>query len=62
MYAKSLAKVSGLQEMYTTVFGDIFIREERNFSSLPALGGAINTTSGFSLSSAIASINSPASP
>ena len=39
MYAKSLAKVSGLQEMYTTVFGDIFIREERNFSSLPALGG-----------------------
>ena len=62
MYAKSLDRVSGLQEMYTTVFGDIFIREERNFSSLPALGGSINTTLGFSPSSQTDSINSPASP
>ena len=35
------------------------ISESRNFRSLPALGGSINTTSGFSSSSAASLMNSP---
>ena len=60
-YFKSLARVSGLQEIYTIRFGSSVTTEERNFSSLPARGGSINTTSAVSPCTAIDSINTPAS-
>ena len=60
-YFKSRARVSGFQDTYTTRFGASFTTEERNASSLPALGGSINTTSTFAPCSAIPTITSPAS-
>ena len=54
--------VAGLQEMYTTLAGETRSSERKNFSSLPARGGSMNTTSGRCPSAAMRSINCPASP
>ena len=43
---KSLTRVSGLQDTYTTFFGAAISRELINCSVLPLRGGSINTTSG----------------
>ena len=65
-YFKSLANVSGLHDTYTTFLGASFTTELIKFSSLPALGGSINTTSipadlSSSILAEVFNINCPAS-
>lgn len=59
---KSLARLSGPQEMYTTFEGAILHTELMNFKELPLRGGSIKTTSYLRPEAASFSICSPASP